>query len=107
MTMSVCVCYKEHIVHAKHSVSLQSHQKSHNNFTKRSNIHNHALDTQISTKAHNPRDIWQEVWNTLRKKLNPYLFLKISEEVKKNMENMCVNTMILKEGKADKKKNSH
>ena len=47
------------------------------------------------------------MWNRLRKKQNPYLFLKIGEEVKENMEILCVNMVILKEGKADKKMNSH
>ena len=47
------------------------------------------------------------MWNILRNKQNPYLFLEIGEEVKENMENMCVNMVILKEGKADKKMNSH
>ena len=47
------------------------------------------------------------MWNTLRKNQNPYLFLKIGEEVRKNMESLCVNTVILKEGKTDKKMNSH
>ena len=43
----------------------------------------------------------------MRKKQHPYLFLKIGEEVRKNMERLCVNTVILKEGKTDKKMNSH
>ena len=47
------------------------------------------------------------MWNTLTKTQNPYLFLKIGEEVRKNMESLCVNTVILKEGKTDKKMNSH
>ena len=102
-----CVCYKEHIVHTKQSVSLQSHQRWHNNFTKRSNTYIHASDTQISTETHNPRVIWQEMWNILRKKQNPYIFLKIGEEVKENMEILCVNTVIMKEGKVDKRMNSH
>ena len=43
----------------------------------------------------------------MRKKQNPYLFLKIGEEVRKNMVRLCVNTVILKEGKMDKKMKSH
>ena len=33
--------------------------------------------------------------------------MKIGEEVRKNVENLCVNTVILKGGKMDKKMNSH
>ena len=51
--------------------------------------------------------IFSKLWNTLTKKQTPYLFLKIGEEVRKNMESLCVNTVILKEGKTDKKMNSH
>jgi len=34
----------------------------------------------------------------LRKKQNPYIFLKIGEEMRENMEVLCVNTVILKVG---------
>ena len=61
----------------------------------------------ILSKTHNSRTLRQQMWNTLTKTQNPYLFLKIGEEVRKNMESLCVNTMILKEGKTDKKMNSH
>ena len=47
------------------------------------------------------------MWNILRRTQNPYLFSKFGEEVRKNMESLCVNTMILKEGNTDKKMNSH
>ena len=47
------------------------------------------------------------MWTTVRKKRNPYLFLKIGEQVMENMEIVCVNTVILKEGKVMKKMNSH
>ena len=47
------------------------------------------------------------MWNTLRKKQNPYLFLKIGEEMRENMDVLCVNTVILKEGRMDKMMNSH
>ena len=33
--------------------------------------------------------------------------MKIGEEVRKNMESLCVNMVILKEGKTNKKMNSH
>ena len=36
-----------------------------------------------------------------------YLFKKIGDEVRKNMESVCLNTVILKEGKTNKKMNSH
>ena len=67
--------------------SLKTHnpQKLQNNFTKGSNTHIQASNTNISTETHNPRYIWEEVWNRLRKKQNPYLILKIGEEVRENM----------------------
>ena len=46
------------------------------------------------------------MWNILSKKQDPYLFLKIGEVVKEKMMILCVNTVVLKEGKIDKKMNS-
>ena len=43
--------------------SLKTHnpQKLQNNFTKGSNTHIQASNTNISTETHNPRYIWEEV----------------------------------------------
>ena len=40
-------------------------------------------------KQHNPRDIGQDMRNTLRRKQNPYLFLKIGEE-RERISRVCV-----------------
>ena len=47
------------------------------------------------------------MWNTLRKRQNPYLFLKIGEEMMKRMKVLCVETAILAEGGTNKTMNSH
>ena len=47
------------------------------------------------------------MWNILRMIQKSYLFKKIGDEVRKNMESVCLNTVILKEGKTNKKMNSH
>ena len=47
------------------------------------------------------------MWNTLRKRQNPYLFLKIGEEMMKKMEVLCMKTVNLEEGGMDKMMNSH
>ena len=46
------------------------------------------------------------MYNILRKKQNSYLSLKIGEEVKENMEMLCVKMVILKEEKKLKRMNS-
>ena len=44
--------------------------------------------------------------NTLRRKQNPYLFLKIGEE-REIQESLCVNTVSFKEVQTKKTMNSH
>ena len=46
--------------------------------------------------------------NTLRRKQNPYLFLKIGEEREREIqESLCVNTVSFKEVQTKKTMNSH
>jgi len=87
--------------------TTHNQQNPHNNLNKISKSHIQTSYSQISSKTHNLRTLRQEMWNTLRKKQNPYLFLNIGEEMRENMEVLCVNTMILKEGRTDKTMNSH
>ena len=102
-----CVCATNNtLCSQRHSVKTHNQQQSHNNFTKRTNTHIQASEIQISTETHNQRDIWQEVWNILRKKQHPYLFLKIGKEVRENMKILCVNMVILKERKRNRIMNS-
>ena len=54
--------------------------------------------SQNSTKTQNPRNRRLEIWNTLGKIENPYLFLKIDEEMMKKMEDFWKNIVSLEEG---------
>ena len=62
------------------SVKTHKQQKPYIKHNKTSIKHIQTSYFQISTKTHNPRNLGLEMWNTLRKRQNPYLFLKIGEE---------------------------
>ena len=62
---------------------------------------------KIQTKTQNPRNQGQEIWNTLRKRENPYLFLKIGEEMMVKKGVLWMRTVSLEKGGMDKTMNSH
>ena len=106
MSKSVCATNIT-MCNPRRSETTHNQQNPLINLNKISENHIQTSYSQISSKTHNPRNLGQEMWNTLRKKQNPYLFLKIGEEMRENMEVLCVNTVILKEGRMDKMMNSH
>ena len=81
------------------SIILSKTNKTHSlNSTKypKNHIQHHIFETQQKTQ--NPRNQRLETWNTLRKIKNPYLFLKIGEEMMKKMEFLRMNMVSLEEG---------
>ena len=105
----VCVCVtNDTMCTLGQSVKIAYNQQNpFNNLNKILENHIQTSYSQVSSKTHNPRNLRQKMWITLRTKQNPYLFLKIGEEMRENMEVLCVNTLILKEGRTDKTMNSH
>ena len=63
--------------------------------------------SNLNKKTQNSRNQGLETWNTLRKRENSYLFLKIGEGLMKKMEVLWVKMVVLEEGEADKTMKQH
>ena len=103
----MCVRNKWHHMHPRQRVRTHNQQNPYNKLNKTSVDHIQSSYFQILTQTHNPRSLGLETWNTLRKRQNPYLFLKIGEEMMKRMEVLCVEMVILAEGGMNKTMNNH
>ena len=55
--MSVCVCVINDLIFTQDSRSEYNHQKSHNDFTRKTDTHIQSRDIQILVETHNPRGI--------------------------------------------------
>ena len=103
-------CTKIRNKHEKHVYKALYYQNQQNPFIKLNKIStNHILIAyfEILTKTQNLRNQGLETWNTLRKRENQYLFLKISEGLMKKMEVLWVKMVVLKEEEADKTMKQH
>ena len=103
-------CTKIRNKHEKHVYKALYYQNQQNPFIKLNKIStNHILTAyfEILTKTQNLRNQGLETWNTLRKRENQYLFLKISEGLMKKMEVLWVKMVVLKEEEADKTMKQH
>ena len=58
-------------------------------------------------KTQNPRNQGLKTWNTLRKRENLYLFLKIGEGLMKKMKVLWVKMVVLEEGEVNKIMKQH
>ena len=101
---------KKRSKHEKHVYKALYYQNQQNPFIKLNKIStNHILTAyfEILTKTQTLRNQGLETWNTLRKRENQYLFLKISEGLMKKMEVLWVKMVVLKEEEADKTMKQH
>ena len=74
---NVCVCVTNKTLNIQRK---ESHYITTKNHTSNPSEIKHPYSTiKHTTKTHNPRGILQDMWHILRKKQNPYLYLKIGE----------------------------